>query len=131
MRLTILTPGARRSLTPLALSMALGLSACGGKPGAASSAEAAAAATPTVAASPATLKLYEQTCRNCHAVAASGAPQTGDLKAWAPRVAQGREILLDHSINGYKGMPPMGTCTQCTEADFVALIEYMSGTALK
>lgn len=89
------------------------------------------AAAPAVAAAPATLKIYEQTCRNCHSNPASGAPQTGDAKAWAPRLAQGRETLLDHSINGYKGMPPMGTCTQCAEQDFAALIEYMSGSQLK
>ncbi|MBE0763098.1 cytochrome c5 family protein, partial [Escherichia coli] len=49
---------------------------------------------------------------------ASGAPLTGDAAAWAPRLAQGIDTLLDHSINGYKGMPPMGMCMQCSEEQF-------------
>lgn len=120
----------RRSKLIAATIISLMLVACGG--GApAPAAPAAPAATPATAATPAVLKLFEQTCHNCHAVPATGAPQAGDTKAWAPRLAQGRETLLDHSINGYKGMPPMGTCTQCSEADFSALIEYMSGAQLK
>lgn len=103
------------------------LAACGGgEPSA-----PAAAAPSAVAASPAVLKIYEQTCRNCHGVPSSGAPQTGDSKAWAPRVAQGRDALIDHAINGYRAMPPMGTCTACSEQDFAALTEYMAGVQLK
>ena len=38
------------------------------------------------------------------------------------------DTLLDHSINGFQGMPPLGLCMQCTEADFRALIEFMAAT---
>jgi cytochrome c5 len=120
-----------RTATALAIVATMSLAACGGdksEPAPAASAEAAALAPP---ASPAIEKLYNQTCHNCHTVPASGAPQAGDKVAWAPRVAQGREVLIDHSINGFRSMPPMGTCTQCSEDDFVALIEYMSGAKLK
>lgn len=113
----------------LSLSAALLLAACGG--GSSAPAPSASAMTPPPAAAPAVMKIYEQTCHNCHSMPASGAPQAGDKNAWAPRIAQGREALLDHSINGYKSMPPMGTCTACTENDFTALIEYMSGSQLK
>lgn len=115
----------------LSLTAALLLAACGGGNSSAAPAASTAAAAPAPAAAPAVMKTYEQTCHNCHSMPASGAPQTGDSAAWAPRVAQGRETLVDHSINGYKSMPPMGTCTACTEDDFVALIEYMSGAKLK
>ncbi len=119
----------RLSLT-LTLTATMLLAACGG--GSSAPAQStAAAATPPPAAAPAVMKIYEQTCHNCHSMPASGAPQAGDKNAWAPRVAQGRDTLIDHSINGYKSMPPMGTCTACTEDDFVALIEYMSGAKLK
>ena len=107
------------------------LAACGSgqdsKP--ASAAAAPAAAAP--AASPAIQKIYATTCSNCHGKPGTGAPQTGDIQAWAPRVAQGREIVLNHIINGYKGMPPMGMCMQCSEDDFVAVAEYMSGAKLQ
>lgn len=112
------------------LTVAAALAACGsgqdGKPAA-----AAAPAPLAPAASPAIQKIYDSTCSNCHGKPASGAPQAGDSKAWAPRVAQGRELVLGHIINGYKGMPPMGLCMQCSEEDFTAVTEYMSGARLQ
>ena len=118
----------RRAAGSLALMWTVVLCACGGSE---PPATAVAAPAPAAAVTPAVLNTFEHTCRNCHSVPASGAPQAGDAKAWAPRLAQGREILLDHSINGYRAMPPMGTCTACSEQDFAALIEYMSGAQLK
>lgn len=72
-------------------------------------------------------EIYNRSCKACHSTPASGAPQKGDAAAWAPRVAQGMDSLLDHTIDGYKAMPPMGMCMDCTEDQFVALIEYMTG----
>jgi cytochrome c5 len=72
-------------------------------------------------------KIYAQTCRACHGTPSSGAPQAGDRQAWAPRVAQGMPALLDHTVNGYKGMPPLGACMDCGEKEFDALIRFMAG----
>ena len=119
-----------RSAVVASIAAAMLLAACGGE-SAAPAASSTAAATPAPAATPALQKLYDQTCHNCHTIPGTGAPQAGDKNAWAPRLAQGRDTLIDHAINGYKGMPPMGTCTQCTEEEFTALIEYMSGSKLK
>lgn len=83
-----------------------------------------------VPADPALATLYANTCKTCHANPASGAPLAGDAAAWSPRLAQGVDRLLDHSINGYKGMPPMGLCMQCSEAQFLALIGFMSGQSV-
>ncbi len=111
---------------------ALMLVACGsGQDGKSAAPATAAPAAPLVAASPAIQKIYDTTCSNCHGKPGTGAPQAGDAKAWAPRVAQGREIVLGHIINGYKGMPPMGMCMQCGEDDFVAVTETMSGAKLQ
>lgn len=115
--------GSRR-LAVLALG-ALCLAACGksGTP----------PATPVAQPGPATPEvqaLYDSSCRSCHSLPGSGAPQLGDAAAWAPRLAQGREVLLNHAISGYKSMPPMGGCMQCNEADFAALIGYMAGQPL-
>lgn len=71
-------------------------------------------------------QLYGASCKQCHANPAAGAPLTGDTLAWEPRLAKGMDTLLDHSINGFQGMPPLGLCMQCTEADFRALIEFMA-----
>ncbi len=86
----------------------------------------AAVAAPIVAADPAVQRLYDQTCRSCHSVPGTGAPQTGDRAAWEPRVAQGMDVLLTHTFNGLRGMPPLGSCGDCSEADFTALIRYMA-----
>ncbi|MCJ8203165.1 c-type cytochrome [Pseudomonas sp. RGM2987] len=72
-------------------------------------------------------QVYDSSCKLCHANPGAGAPLTRDTNAWAPRVAQGAETLLDHAINGYNGMPPMGLCMHCSEEQFLALISFMSG----
>ena len=113
----------------LLLGLGLSLAACGKGGGTAPA--ATAATTPPAAASPAVQKIYDTTCHSCHGAPASGAPQAGDAKAWAPRIAQGKDTVLGHVINGYKGMPPMGLCMQCSEDDFVAVTEWMSGGTLK
>ena len=87
--------------------------------------ERATAAT-AMPADPALAQVYDTSCKLCHANPASGAPLTADKAAWNPRIAQGTDTLLDHSINGYNGMPPMGLCMQCSEAQFVALISFMA-----
>ena len=110
--------------------LVIALSACGksppptepkGKTNAAASTTAAAPSDPNLA------KLFHQTCEACHTHAGTGAPQAGDKAAWAPRVAQGMPTLIQHAISGYKGMPPMGSCMDCSEADFEALIKFMAG----
>jgi cytochrome c5 len=85
-------------------------------------------AGPTTPADPQVAALYNRSCRSCHAQGAAQAPLTGNREAWAPRLEQGMEILLDHTISGYKGMPPMGMCFDCDEEQFTALIRFMSGT---
>ncbi len=110
----------------LALTMVL-LSACGADTPT-PTAQRAPVAEP---ADPQTAQLYNRSCRSCHASGASGAPLTGDQAAWAPRVAQGLDLMLDHTISGFKGMPPMGMCMDCSEEQFQALIEYMAQTTLQ
>ena len=70
--------------------------------------------------------LYAQTCKSCHSVAIGGAPLTGSEKDWLPRLAKGEDVLLENTINGYGGMPPLGACTDCDEDDFRALIRFMA-----
>ena len=91
----------------------------------------AAPTAATVALSPELQAVYDRSCKNCHAVPASGAPQAGDARAWAPRIAQGADILIEHTFSGYKSMPPLGACMDCNEKQYRALIEYMSGAPPK
>lgn len=116
--------GTRFRRLALAFASAAAITACGQAPPPATDAPAQA----TAAADPAVARLYAQTCRACHdPMARTGAPAAGDRAAWAPRLAQGMDVLIERTINGYQGMPPLGACMDCSEDDFVALIRYMSG----
>ncbi|MCX2982301.1 cytochrome c5 family protein [Halieaceae bacterium IMCC14734] len=77
---------------------------------------------------PEVVAIYNRSCRSCHAKGQGRAPLTGDTVAWEPRLAQGMDVLLDHTINSFQGMPAMGMCFDCEEEDFIALIKYMSGS---
>ncbi len=68
---------------------------------------------------------YNQTCRLCHEAGLAGAPRLGKKSEWAPRIAQGIEVLVRHSIDGYKAMPPKGTCVDCSDEEMTKLVEYM------
>ena len=112
----------------LMLSFVFGLSACGEK--STSSAEPNAASTAIANAPPGIVQIYNRSCTSCHGRGSGGAPRTGDAAAWQARVAQGKDVLLDHTISGYKGMPPMGMCMDCDESQFIGLIEMMAGASL-
>lgn len=118
--------GSRRSASvwrgrAIALGLCVLLAGCGGE----DSPQAQAQRVPEDAA---LAQLYDASCRQCHANPAAGAPLTGDTLAWAPRLEKGMATLLEHSINGFQGMPPLGLCMQCTEQDFQALIAFMAAT---
>ncbi|HKY90572.1 MAG TPA: c-type cytochrome [Nevskiaceae bacterium] len=107
--------------------LSLVLVACGkseAPPAATSSATAPAA--PITPADPELAKIYTASCRLCHGAVGNPAPQAGDTAAWAPRLAQGMPTLLQHTVAGFKGMPPLGSCSDCGEAEFTALIEFMA-----
>lgn len=80
-----------------------------------------------VMADPAIDAKYEKSCKLCHATGLLNAPKTGDQAAWAPRMAQGDEVLLKHIKDGFNQMPPKGTCMDCTDEEFLALTKKMAG----
>ncbi|WP_207063272.1 cytochrome c5 family protein [Motiliproteus sp. SC1-56] len=70
--------------------------------------------------------VYNKACVNCHAAGVAGAPKTGDADAWAPRLAQGIDAMVQSAINGKGAMPPKGLCADCSADDLKAAIEYMT-----
>lgn len=70
--------------------------------------------------------IYQRSCASCHTVAATGAPLTGDIAAWAPRRAKGMDALVNNVVNGFGGMPPFGLCMDCDVVQFEALIQFMA-----
>jgi len=78
------------------------------------------------ATDPFTIELYQTSCNICHGVGIGGAPASFDIEAWSERLAKGKDVLLQHAISGFNGMPPLGMCSDCTQEDLVDLIDYMS-----
>lgn len=75
------------------------------------------------------LALFAANCAQCHARADTGAPLAGDAKAWAARLADGEDAVLQRAVVGVRGMPPLGYCGACTEADLRTLTRFMAGTS--
>ena len=71
-------------------------------------------------------ELWVRSCAFCHVDGNAGAPLVGDAEAWGPRLAQGKDVLVDNTINGIGNMPPLGYCMACERQDFLALIELMT-----
>jgi cytochrome c5 len=55
----------------------------------------------------------------------SGAPKIGDKDAWAPRADQGMATLLDHAVNGYKGMPARGGNPKLSDDEMKNAVAYL------
>lgn len=53
-------------------------------------------------------QVYLAQCTACHAAGAAGAPKTGDAAAWAPRIAQGYDVLLTSVLKGKGAMGAQG-----------------------
>ncbi len=112
------------------------LAACGGQESspAATSAPApvAAAPAPVQAAAPVNAageSIYKKTCALCHAAGVAGAPKPGDKADWAPRIAQGDEVLYKHAIEGFTGakgmMPARGGGASLTDDEVKAAVDYL------
>ncbi len=73
--------------------------------------------------------VYDQSCSICHSNGVAGAPILNDVASWAPRIAQGIEVLVDHAVKGFEGgsgvMPAKGGFTQLSDEQVRSAVEYM------
>jgi cytochrome c5 len=130
--------------------LALTLSACGHKeetppPAPATQSEAptpvapAPAAVAPAAGGPSTAAgdlgehVFNTVCTACHGMGIAGAPKVGDKAAWAPRVAEGNDVLYKHALEGFTGksgtMPPRGGHSELSDSDVKAAVDYMVSKA--
>jgi cytochrome c5 len=90
---------------------------------------AAPAAQPTAAADLPGESVFNQACIACHGAGVAGAPKFGDKAAWAPRIAQGKDTLYQHALNGFQGksgfMPPKGGRADFTDQSVKNGVDYM------
>lgn len=71
-------------------------------------------------------QIYAATCSACHVRPETGAPRTGEPGDWREARARGERSMLARTVEGYRGMPPLGTCGFCSEEDLRRLIAFMS-----
>jgi cytochrome c5 len=75
--------------------------------------------------------IFDNLCTACHTTGVGLAP-TLDHSHWDARIAQGKETLYKHAIEGYTGpdggiMPPKGGNPALTEAQMHATVDWMIG----
>jgi cytochrome c5 len=98
--------------------------------------EAAPAAAPATEVIPTDPKLaagktvYDANCGACHEAGMMGAPKPGDVAAWAPRIAQGLDVMTKKSIAGFTGkagaMPAKGGNAGLTDEDVTNAVAFMA-----
>ena len=122
--------------TPAAPAKAPAAPAAAAAPAAPAAAPAAAPVAAAPAAAPAGAAgegTYKKVCALCHASGVAGAPIPGNKADWEPRVAQGKDTLYKHAIEGFTGskgmMPPRGGGASLTDDEVKAAVQYMVSIA--
>ena len=78
--------------------------------------------------------VWSGTCIRCHSIGLGGAPLIGDRRLWAPRLAQGLDVLVDHAREGFYGdvgeMPARGGNEDLSDEDVRAAVHFMATRAM-
>ena len=104
------------------------------KPAAAPAQQQAAASQPQSASPPQAKPaasadgkaVYDKLCFACHQQSVAGSPKLGDKDAWAPRLKQGTDTLVQSVIKGKGAMPPKAGNPSLSEGEIRAAIEFMT-----
>lgn len=75
-------------------------------------------------------EIWLANCRACHERGVAGAPVVSNSEAWRSRIAQQRELLYQHAIEGFFGpmgtqMPPRGGNPDLSDEEVRAAVDYM------
>ena len=132
----------RSSLLAVA-ALSLLLAACGDKvsaPAAQAPAPAPApvveapAPAPVVAENTVGKSVYNRTCALCHGAGIAGAPKPGDKADWGPRIAQGKDTMYKHAIEGFTGekgmMPARGGGSTLSDEEVKAAVDFMADKSI-
>lgn len=69
--------------------------------------------------------VYNLACTACHGAGVAGAPKTGDVAAWKPRLAQGFDTLVKHAVEGFKTMPAKGGNASLDPVEVARAVAFM------
>ncbi|MBW2242689.1 MAG: cytochrome c5 family protein [Deltaproteobacteria bacterium] len=75
-------------------------------------------------------QVFQRICAECHTRPGIGVPVIGDEEEWQARRVKGLDELLANAVNGLLGMPPLGTCSFCTEEELRHLVAFLAGIPL-
>lgn len=70
--------------------------------------------------------VYKGACSACHAAGVAGAPRTGDVAAWTPRIKQTFDVLVKHAVEGFKAMPPKGGNPNLDAIEVARAVAFMA-----
>ena len=70
-------------------------------------------------------KVFDSICTACHTAGVANAPKPGDKAAWAPRIQQGTDALVQSVLKGKGAMPPKAGNPALSEAEIRAAIDFM------
>jgi cytochrome c5 len=109
------------------LTVLVFVSTCAVAPLSADTAPTVNAGKPTTQLDPDVMQKWSRSCALCHVDGTGGAPRVGRTDEWQPRLAEGRDVLFERTVEGFNNMPPLGYCMSCEADDFRALIDFMAG----
>lgn len=71
--------------------------------------------------------VFESLCITCHGADSTFpvSPKVTHNDQWAPRIAKGRETLLQHALHGFNTMPAKGGNANLSDAEVEAAMVYM------
>ncbi len=70
-------------------------------------------------------KMYDESCKLCHGTDKMGAPEVGDVDAWAAVREKGFDKVIYNAVNGVGGMPPKGGNEDLVPSDVTLIVEFM------
>jgi cytochrome c5 len=74
-------------------------------------------------------KIAQKNCALCHASGMMNSPKIGDKEQWAPRIAQGKEMLVNNAIKGIRTMPAKGGNPSLSDAEVAAAVIWMANSS--
>lgn len=99
------------------------------KPAVAAKVEPVAVVAATEAAGKSGAEVYKAVCSMCHATGLMNAPKFADKALWAPRIAQGYDMLVSHAIKGIRMMPAKGGNGSLSDKEVAGAVKYMANEA--
>jgi len=73
--------------------------------------------------------VYNTACVTCHATGLAGAPKYAQKADWDARIAQGIDVLYEHSLKGFQAMPAKGGFVHLPDDQIKLAVDYMVAAA--